>query len=118
MGQINAVSFKFSENLGRLLENSVYLQLKRQGNEVYYYKTKQDLEVDFIAKKGMDHLLIQVTWSLEDPTTRKRELTALYQSLEEMNVDEGFVITFKDEEEVIEGPKKIHILPAYKFFCQ
>lgn len=116
MGQINAVSFKFTENLGRLLENSVYLQLKRLGYEVYYYKTEQDLEVDFIAKRGMNHSLIQVAWNLEEAQTRKREITALAQSLEEMKVDKGFLITFDDNEEVIEGKQLIHVLPAYKFF--
>lgn len=118
MGQINAVSFKFSENSGKLLENCIYLELKRLGFELFYYKTKQDLEVDFIAKKGMQHALIQVAWSIDDKETKDREIKALKQACEEMHLDKAFLITLDEGEEMIDETGTIFVLPAYKFLCQ
>jgi predicted AAA+ superfamily ATPase len=56
MGLVNSVSFMFSENTGPLLENIVFLELKRKFREVYYHEDKKEYhedkkECDFLVKK-------------------------------------------------------------------
>ena len=48
-GLRNAVSLRFSEDIGRLAENAVFIELKRRGKEVYYWKNKAGKEIDFLA---------------------------------------------------------------------
>lgn len=117
-GQINAVAFRFTENLGRLLENLVFLELRRIGLEVYYYKTANNLEVDFLVKKNLALALVQVALDVQEPQTLKREVKALEQSAAELNLAAGIIIT-RDHEElcVTEDGQEIKIMPAYTFFC-
>ena len=73
-GMAGAVGFSFSENFGHLLENLVYLELKRRGHKLYYYKTGNGLEVDFACCTGGNVTqLIQVVHTLGDEGTRNRE---------------------------------------------
>ena len=58
-----------------MLENLVYLELKRRGNKVYVGKAG-DTEIDFVTKKGTELAYYQVSASILDETTRKRELEA------------------------------------------
>ncbi len=117
-GQVNSTAFHFTENLGRLLENLVFLELRRADLEVYYYKTENNLEVDFLAKKNLKLALIQVALDVQDPQTLKRELRALFQGLTELKLDKGIILTRDYEEQVvIEDGKTITIMPAYTFFC-
>jgi predicted AAA+ superfamily ATPase len=116
-GQVNAVAFQFSENLGRLLENLVFLELRRAGLELYYYKTQNNLEVDFLAKRRTRKALVQVAWDLDNEETLKREQRALFQALHEMKLDYGIIITYDFEKEYEQDGKIIVALPAYKFFA-
>ena len=95
-GQVNAVAFHFTENLGRLLENLVFLELRRLGLETYYFKTKNNLVVDFVAKKQLLLSLIQVAWQVKDLETLEREQKALIQGLNELNLKHGIIITEND----------------------
>lgn len=117
-GQVNATSFAFSENAGRLLENLVFLELKRMELELYYYKTESGLEVDFVAKEKSRHCLIQVAWDIHDSQTKERELKALLSAMKELHLTRGIIITREDEETFEIDGCHIHILAAYQFFCQ
>lgn len=115
-GLANAVSFKFSEDKGRALEQSVFLELKRRGGELYYYKTKKYKEVDFLVKqKGIKNELIQVCWDLTDKKTKNRELDGLTQAMEELKTNEGLILTYNSSEKIVKDGKKITILPAYRW---
>jgi predicted AAA+ superfamily ATPase len=116
-GQVNAVAFHFTENLGRLLENLVFLELRRSGLELYYYKTQNNLEVDFLAKKHTHMALIQVALNVINSKTLTRELNALLQGLNELKLNHGIVITQDHEELLVTDNKNITVIPAYKFFC-
>ncbi len=117
-GQVNATAFHFTENLGRLLENLVFLELKRADLEMYYYKTSNNLEVDFLVRRNLKMALIQVALDVQDPQTLKREQRALLQSLSELKLTSGTIITRDHEDHYIdEDGKIITTIPAYKFFC-
>jgi uncharacterized protein len=115
-GMAGAVGFSFSENLGHLLENLVYLELKRRGHELYYYKTGNGLEVDFACcTGGKIKQLIQVVHTLGDEGTRNRELRSLVRALDETGLECGEIITYEEEEELAVDGKTIRLMPAYKF---
>jgi len=113
-GLRNSVAFSFSEDIGKMLENMVFLELKRRGAEVYYYKDKK--ECDFVIREGLKiSEAIQVSRSLADPKTAQREIAGLLEAMDKFNLKNGFIITENQEDEkVIEG-RKIKIVPAWKW---
>ncbi|EKD23096.1 MAG: hypothetical protein ACD_83C00059G0003 [uncultured bacterium] len=115
-GLANVVSFRFSEDRGRILENIVFLELKRREEEIYYYRTKNNLEVDFLTReKNQSKELIQVAWNLDDQATKDREIKSLIQAMTELNLSNGTIVTYSQEEVVEIENKKIFIKPVYKW---
>jgi len=95
-----------------LLENQVAIRLRQQfGEEVYYYF--HQIEVDFYVPE--ERLAIQVCYSMQDETTRKREIGAFLKLADFMAVDTMLVITKDDEMNIEEQGKKIKIVPAWKW---
>jgi len=115
-GLINAVSFKFSENYGRLLENMVFIELIRRQNEVYYHKGTY--ECDFLIK--VDNKItnaIQVTKEL-DSHNKKRELEGLLEAMRTYDLHEGIILT-KDTENLIEMDERtIFVKPVWKWLLE
>ncbi len=106
-GLYNAVSFRFSENLGRIFENVVYLALRRKGEEIFYWKGKG--EVDFLIRKGtrIDRL-INVCWEL-NKKNEKREFSGLYEAMKQFNVSNAQIIVSGYDDQVDFKGKKIVI---------
>jgi len=119
IGLANAVSFKFSEDKGRMLENAVFLELKNKKGELYYYKTKNNLEVDFLVKeKTKVKKLIQVCWTLEDKKTKEREIKSLMVAMDELKLKNGFILTYNEEDEIKVNKKMINIVPCWKWLLK
>lgn len=119
VGLSNAVSFKFSEDKGRILENLVLLELKRQGEELYYYRTKNNLEVDFAIKiKNKICQLVQVAWSLDDKQVENREIKALLEAMKEIKLDKAFILTYNEEKEITLDHKTIKVIPIDKWLIE
>ena len=91
-GLRNIASFRFSEDIGRLVENMVFLELKRRGKEIYYWSGKG--EVDFVIKEGL-HVkeLIQVCWNIYDGDKKNAELKSLIEAMDEFDHEKGRIIT-------------------------
>ncbi len=84
-GLILANTFNLSSNFGKLLENQVYLDLRRQGKKIFYYRTREGYEIDFITQDNQGkHEMIQVVWDGHDSKTRMREERALHQAESEL----------------------------------
>lgn len=112
LGFYHSVGFKFSENSGRLLETVVYLQLLRQGFEVYYWKSTKGSEVDFITLDGIKlKQAIQVTYSLND-NNFEREVKGLMLLEEQLGKVEKFILTYDDERILENG---IKVIPIWKW---
>ena len=79
-------------NYGRLFENLIYLDLRRRGDEIYYYLTNERHEVDFLTKSldGTTHLY-QVCWDMGDEKTRIREERALEEAEIELGIKGAFI---------------------------
>ncbi len=118
-GLANSISFKFSENRGRFLENLIFLELRRRKKEIYYYKTKNNLEIDFLIKeKNRPRTLIQVAQKLENAQTKEREIKSLLMALSELKLKNGLILT-EDEVDLIKAEgKTINILPVYKWLLE
>jgi len=113
-GLRNVVSFKFSEDMGRIAENLVFIELKRRGKEVYYWKGEH--EVDFVIKEDLKpEGLIQVSWNIEDKKTKIREVNGLTEAMNEFNLSEGLIITgdYSGEEKI--GDKTIKYVPLWRW---
>lgn len=118
-GIMEAIAFQFSKNVGKYLENLVYITLRRQGLDLYYYKTKTDKEVDFVVRKGRNIIqLIQVSDSLAEDSTRQREITALMAAMEETNLSEALLLTSDEEDKIVINKKVIRIISVYKWLLQ
>ncbi len=103
-GLANRVSFQVGSRQGQNLENIVFLELLRRRKEIYYYKSKRDREVDFLVKEGnLIKELIQVSFTITDENTRKREFTALKVATDELSgqTPRCLVLT-TDRSEIIE----------------
>ena len=103
-GFVQSTAFNLSENLGRLLENQVFVELLRRGyipgQTLFYYRTRNDKEIDFVTRKGAKvEQLIQVCYDMTSEKTRKRELDALAEAAKELHCDNLLVITNSQEEE-------------------
>lgn len=86
-GLINANTFNLSLNFGKLLENQVYLDLRRQRKEIFYYHTSEGYEVDFVTKdREGRYEMIQVVWDNKDPSTYEREERALRSAEKELGI--------------------------------
>ena len=95
-----------------LLENLVAVTLKkRYGDDLYFYH--RNIEVDFYLDEG--HKAIQVSYSLKDPETRKREVNALLKLAENVAVDDLCIITRDEEEMIVEGEKTIRVVPVWRW---
>jgi predicted AAA+ superfamily ATPase len=108
--------FRFSENKGQLLENAIFIELKRQGLEIYYYLDKQ--ECDFIIKKGLQIVdAIQVCYRLKTDN-KDREIKGLLDAVKKYKLKEGKILTFDQEETITKEKIKIHIMPAWKWLVE
>jgi len=114
----NSISFKFSENIGHIYENLVFLELKRRNKEIYYWKSKKGKEVDFLIKRGLDiEEAIQVSYNLNDKKTLNRELESLLLAKEEFKIKYLTIVTEDEDIEKEIGNVKIKIIPLWKWLC-
>ena len=119
-GFVAAKAFSLSDNLGRLLENQVFVELLRRGYDtdktMFYYRSRNDKEVDFVLRKGT-HIdqLVQVCYDTSSPKTEKREVDSLTECAAELNCSHLVVVT-NDKERVIEKDGyRIDVVPLEKW---
>lgn len=108
--------FNISANKGRILENVVFLELKRRNKEVYYYAGKG--ECDFLVKEGTKiSEAIQVCYAL-DKDNKEREVKGLVESMGKFRIKESIIITHEQEEEIKTSGKTIKVIPAFKWLLK
>ena len=114
-GLIKKLGFNFSENTGRLLENLVFIELKRRNKTLYYHSQKK--ECDFVVfEEHRANEAIQVCAVFENEQTKKRELDGLEEAMAVYSLASGKIITMDTEETItLNGDKTIQIIPAWKW---
>lgn len=93
----------------KLLENQVYIQLRRKGFEPYFLKKKS--EIDFYVPE--ENLLMQVSYSIKDSETYERETKGLTLAMKEMKIKESYIITYNEEDVIETDAGVIHVVPAW-----
>ncbi len=119
-GFVTAKAFSVSENLGRLLENQVFVELLRKGFDsqrtLFYYHSRNDKETDFVTRRGTQvESLIQVCYDLSSPKTVRREVDSLIECGEELHCSRLLIVTRAEETVIEKNGHRIEVIPINKF---
>lgn len=122
-GYICAKAVQAMSNDGKLMENLVFSELVKMGykpnHDLFYYKTRNNKEVDFVLKDGLKiKMLIQVAYDLDGYGTRERETKALLEASGELRCDALLILTWDHESETEVQGKKIIFLPVWKWLLE
>lgn len=109
-------AYSISEDIGNKFENLVYLKLRRQTTDLFYWKATQ--EVDFIYIKNEETKLINVSYDLNSLQTFKREINGLQEAMEKLNLEKSVLITSEKEEFYSDKGKTIQIIPLWKWLLE
>lgn len=119
-GFVAAKAFSLSDNLGRLLENQVFVELLRHGYDIdktmFYYRSRNDKEVDFVLRKGT-HIeqLVQVCYDMSNAKIEKREVDSLVECAEELNCSNLVIVTNNEERVIEKDGYRIEVVPVAKW---
>lgn len=102
-----------SNDFSKLYENAVFINLRRRIKEIYYFKQKQ--EVDFYWNSKGSKGLINVSYNIENISTRKREIRGLNEAMDYTGLKTSVLITNNEEDLICENGKTIKITPLYKW---
>ncbi len=117
-GLCDAVEYKFSEDLGKALENAVFLELRRTGAELFYYRD-ESLECDFLCvDRGQVMEAIQVCYDMSDAETRSRELKGLAAACNRFGLNKGTVITGDENDRWSIEQLEVEVVPFYRRFSR
>ncbi|MFA4921619.1 MAG: ATP-binding protein, partial [Candidatus Neomarinimicrobiota bacterium] len=115
----NSIAFTFSRNIGRLYENIVCIELMRRNQDIFYWKSKNNQEVDFLIKKGLEiNTAIQVCTSLSNDKIKKKEIESLLEAKRTLNARNLIILTEDEEDEITENSVKINITPIWKWLLE
>ena len=116
VGFFNNIGFRFSENIGRVYENVVFIELKRTDKDLYYWKNKY--ECDFLVKEGIRvKEAIQVCFNLTNDN-KEREINGLLEVLKKFKLKRGLLITNNYEHEHKIKNKLIKFMPLWKWLLE
>ena len=112
-GLVRTNSRAFTRDDGRMLENIVFLQLRRLHHEIFYFKQKK--ECDFVVcEKGRPLILIQVSMDLSDDNL-DREMSGIREAMEFFKMNRGLIITHNQEDTFTFGDQTVSVLPFFKW---
>ena len=119
-GFVASKAFSLSDNLGRLLENQVFIELIRRGYDVektmFYYRSRNDKEVDFVLRKGTSiERLVQVCYDMSSPKTEKREVDSIIECAGELKCCNLTILTYNDKRIIEKDGYKIEVVPIWEF---
>ena len=119
-GFVAAKAFSTSDNLGRLLENQVFVNLLRKGYDpersMFYYRTRNDKEIDFVLRENNRvKQLVQVSYEMTSDKTIRRECSALVEAAQELHCSDLYVLTNNEQRTVEWEGCTIHVQPALQW---
>ncbi len=107
------MAMTISQDKGKLLESIVYMELRRQSKDIYYYYS--DMEVDFIRERDNHIELINVCCDLTSAGTKKREIDSLLNGMTKLKINDSLLLSLDEEGEEVIDSKKIFIKPVWKW---
>ena len=120
-GFVAAKAFSTSDNLGRLLENQVFVNLLRKGYDpeksMFYYRTRNDKEIDFVLRENNRvKQLVQVSYEMTFEKTIRRECSALKEAAQELHCNDLYVLTYNEKRTIEWEGCTIQVLPSSEWF--
>lgn len=115
-GMYQEVAVVNSPNVGRILENMVFVELKNRGKEVFYFRGKKECDFIVVYKRKVEKL-IQVTDQLNNGN-REREIAGLIEAMDKYNLSNGLILTSDDEDEIKIENKTITVKPIWKWLLE
>lgn len=115
-GLINCNTVSLSADNGWLLENIVFIQLKRMGKNIFYYRNKNECDFVIIEKRQIAEAY-QVCYQLTEDN-KAREINGMMEVLKEAKLSEGVILTFKQEDKFIIEGKSINVIPVWKWLMK
>jgi len=83
--------------------------------DIFYYRDAHS-ECDFIVnEKNRVVQAIQVTYDMSDENTKNREIKGLLSACKNFNLAKGTIVTYDNEDEIIENDINIELIPFYKW---
>ncbi len=118
VGLNNALIFNFSDNIGKNMENALFLELKRRELDIYYHQDRSS-ECDFIVlDRGKVTHAIQVTYEMKNEKTRKREIKGLVNACKAFGLSKGLIISFEERDAFEVDSVSIEVLPLSEFLIE
>lgn len=115
-----AVLLPQSNDNGKNLENTVFMQLNRAklpSDKISYYQSNG--ECDFVLQRNDAVVqLIQVTWDMSDENTREREIGGILEASTATGCTNLLIITKDEETVIVRESKQISVVPAWKWLLQ
>jgi predicted AAA+ superfamily ATPase len=113
VGFKTAMDYPLSSDTGRVFENVVFLELRRKAEKIQYFKGRQ--EVDFYYLLGGKERLLNVSYDMDSPLTRKREINGLIEAMKRFSLSEGSIVTAEHKEVVKTEAGKISVMPLWEW---
>jgi hypothetical protein len=122
-GLITAKAVQHSPDTGKLMENLVFIELVKRGNqpnrELFYYKTRNDKEIDFVLKDGYKVTeLLQACYDINNPETEQREVNALIEAGKELDVKKLIILTWNEKREIQKDGVTVFVVPLYEWLLR
>lgn len=109
VGFKTAMDYPLSADVGRVIENIVFLELRKKTEQIYYFKGKQEVDFYYVLD-GREHLL-NVCYEMESSATREREIRGLVEAMNRFSLKEGTIVTSDHKELIKAADGKINVVP-------
>ncbi len=115
-GISNINSASFSEDRGKMLENLVFITLRRKNKEIFYFQ--ENNECDFVVKKK-DKIIqaIQVCYEI-NKENQDREINGLFEAMNKFKLKECLILTYNQEDKFVIKDKIIKVIPVWKWLLE
>lgn len=115
-GLVNANSGSFTDDFGAVFENLVFLHLRRNYQEIYYFSEKS--ECDFVvSERGTVRQVVQVCYDLNHDNM-DRELKGLFEAIAHFGLKEGTLVAFNQTDEFERDGVKARVVPAHQYLAE
>ncbi len=114
-GMVSSLSRSMKDDYGHVMENLVFLHLRRKYKHIYYYQNKG--ECDFVAIEDGEKYLIQVSYELTDFNT-EREINGILNALDDLSVTEGVIVTFSQKDRFERNDKIVNVIPLHEYLLK
>lgn len=114
-GVVNANSGSFTDDFGSVFENLVFLHLRRNYKEIYYFSEKGECAF-VLSEKGTVRKVVQVCYDLNHDNV-DRELKGLFEAIAHFGLNEGTLVTFNQTDEFEREGTKALVVPAHQYLA-